>query len=301
MGGQNHSKRSNAMLCQDIVIGNRFWHDSFGFTCRLYEGANWCANGGRGDGWREFWGGFNNYKKDGYNGRTACCGCGGGNKNPDTFNSDLPMYSGVDVYPYADIDQYWTASDVDDGCRHSDKPEPCIPGNVWSDAFGYSCLAYYYGDFCTVDGEQGPGWDLGKFGPVESYYNPLASATNPYAACGACGGGTADPTPESTTSMTGCTCCDGRCGPIEWNTTGQWESTTGQTTTMTFSAATESTEGQTTEETTTGTTAATTTNSMETGTTETTTEEPTTTTTEEVCPCTDDVTGQIFNGFTPFF
>jgi len=35
--------------------------------------------------------------------------------------------------------------------------------------------------------------------------------------------------------------------------------------------------------------------------TETTTEEPTTTTTEEVCPCTDDVTGQIFNGFTPFF
>jgi len=34
---------------------------------------------------------------------------------------------------------------------------------------------------------------------------------------------------------------------------------------------------------------------------ETTTEEPTTTTTEEVCPCTDDVTGQIFNGFTPFF
>jgi len=36
-------------------------------------------------------------------------------------------------------------------------------------------------------------------------------------------------------------------------------------------------------------------------TTQTTTEEPTTTTTEEVCPCTDDVTGQIFNGFTPFF
>ena len=37
-------------------------------------------------GWREYWGGFNLYKKDGYNGRAACCGCGGGNKNPDSFS-----------------------------------------------------------------------------------------------------------------------------------------------------------------------------------------------------------------------
>ena len=149
---------------------------------------------------------------------------------------------------------YWQESDVDNGCTHSEDPEStCRPGEIWNDGSGYSCLAYYYGAFCTEDGEEGSGWDADKYGSVESYYNPENSGKNPFSACGACGGGIGVSTDEPTTK--------------EVTTTSAWSTrSTGTTTTFwTLSAPTESSQVPTLDTTTV--------------TTEPTTQEPTTSTT----------------------
>ena len=74
------------------------------FSCALYEGAKWCTSKRkRGKGWQTFWGGFNGFKKHGMNAFQACCGCGGGNRNPAKFDNTLPVYDGVPAYPYQKV------------------------------------------------------------------------------------------------------------------------------------------------------------------------------------------------------
>ena len=71
------------------------------FPCQLYEGAQWCTDEGeKGPGWDSFWGSFFGFVSHGMTCKEACCGCGGGNKDPDTFDDSLPIYDGVPEYPY---------------------------------------------------------------------------------------------------------------------------------------------------------------------------------------------------------
>ena len=59
----------------------------------------------------------------------------------------------------------------------------CKQGKVWHDSWGYSCLAYYYGNFCTKHGKTGKGWKVEDYGPISSYKNAGKDA---FEACGAC-------------------------------------------------------------------------------------------------------------------
>ena len=71
------------------------------FSCRLYEGAKWCTDTKQiGPGWNGFWGQLDGFTAHGMSAKEACCGCGGGNKNPDDSE---PLYSGVPSYPYAKV------------------------------------------------------------------------------------------------------------------------------------------------------------------------------------------------------
>ena len=76
------------------------------------------------------------------------------------------------------VDYHFTEEDHNTKLCHK-----CVEGNIWNDSWGYSCLAYHYGDFCTTDGETGPGWHP-SYGPIESYRNAKRDA---FGACGACG------------------------------------------------------------------------------------------------------------------
>merc|ERR1719361_1590452 len=109
----------------------------------------------------------------------ACCGCGGGNKDPSTFDETLPVYDGVPSYPYDKTDYHFTADDHNARICHK-----CVEGRMWNNYWGYSCLAYHYGNFCTIDGEVGPGWNTENYGPIAYYRNAKRDA---FKACGACG------------------------------------------------------------------------------------------------------------------
>jgi len=113
------------------------------------------------------------------NAKEACCGCGGGNRDPETFHHNLPIYNGVPDYPNDQID-YRFDLPSDKECKHCYK---CKANEIWNDHWGYSCKAYYFGNFCTEDGEKGPGWSS-SYGPIKSYHNACRDA---FSACGACG------------------------------------------------------------------------------------------------------------------
>ena len=57
-----------------------------------------------------------------------------------------------------------------------------MEGSVWNDGWGYSCLAYHYGEFCNKDGTAGSGWN-DYYGTMADYRNAEKDATT---ACGAC-------------------------------------------------------------------------------------------------------------------
>ena len=79
----------------------KFWVDKMEFPCALYEGAKWCTpSKGYGEGWNSFWGRFGGFKRKGKSAAKACCGCGGGLRNPKKFSDQLPVYTGVSEYPY---------------------------------------------------------------------------------------------------------------------------------------------------------------------------------------------------------
>ena len=79
---------------------------------------------------------------------------------------------------YFQIDYYFTASD-----KANNTPcYKCKEGKVWRDSWGYTCLAYYYGNFCTTNGTTG--WDVDSYGQISEYMNAGKDA---FEACGACG------------------------------------------------------------------------------------------------------------------
>ena len=76
------------------------------------------------------------------------------------------------------MDYHFTAADkADKNCYN------CEEGKGWHDSWGYSCLAYFYGNFCTKDGKVGKGWKVKKYGPISDYNNAGKDA---FEACGAC-------------------------------------------------------------------------------------------------------------------
>ena len=61
---------------------NTSWKDSEGYNCSQYSEYGWCnENGTYGDGWKNDWGKFEDFKKDGLDAIDACCQC---NKNIDS-------------------------------------------------------------------------------------------------------------------------------------------------------------------------------------------------------------------------
>ena len=190
----------SAQQCQDMRFRkNESWVDSMGFSCELYEGANWCTpSKGYGNGWDissdgreegvgdnvcQGWGRFKKFKnpvktKSGLSAMQACCGCGGGIRNSTNFSNELPIYTGVRKYPYANNDHHFSKEEeTNSNCYN------CKENQVWHDSCGYSCLAYYYGNFCTKDGKTGRGWNIEDYGPISSYKNGGKDA---FEACGAC-------------------------------------------------------------------------------------------------------------------
>ena len=76
------------------------------------------------------------------------------------------------------IDYRFVAQD-----QNSNNCHKCVAGKFWNDNWGYSCLAYHYGKFCTREGKIGPGWKS-SYGTITSYRNAKRDA---FKACGACG------------------------------------------------------------------------------------------------------------------
>ncbi len=61
---------------------NTTWEDSEGYNCSQYSEFGWCnENGTYGDGWKDDWGKFDDFKKDDLDAIDACCQC---NKNIDS-------------------------------------------------------------------------------------------------------------------------------------------------------------------------------------------------------------------------
>ena len=104
--------------CQDKTLRvGKFWVDSMNFDCTLYEGARWCtSSGGYGTGWNsndgggdeKYWEPFSGFRRQGKDAPNACCGCGGGNRNPRQFDNTLRIYRPVETYPYANVSFQFT-------------------------------------------------------------------------------------------------------------------------------------------------------------------------------------------------
>ena len=149
--------------------------------------------------------------------REACCGCGGGNRNPDTFieSQDFPIYSNSPnfelTYPseYQQVRYIRTISidnnnteitihntlqnDYKFDYSKDSKCEECVNANcynwkapkIWNDNYGYDCKAYYFGQFCTPYQTEGTGWWTG-YGNVIDYRNVCMNA---FEACAFCKSG----------------------------------------------------------------------------------------------------------------
>jgi len=177
-----------------------YWADNMGFDCAVYEGANWCtADGGYGEGWCDAlvdpegctlkwgpsyrWGSF--AYQAGPNNPTApeaCSGCG--SSCPPAHHTRTPIEFPAGCSDYA---------------RDAE-------GNFWRDTYGYSCLAYQYGNFCKPNPtglgpeyipDNDPGlWKISSYGFMAAYkwhtYIPDTGEIEKQDArfaCCVCGGG----------------------------------------------------------------------------------------------------------------
>lgn len=56
---------------------NTEWRDNEGYSCQQYGEFNWCTpQGGKGDGWDDQWGSFEDFKNQGATALDICCECG---------------------------------------------------------------------------------------------------------------------------------------------------------------------------------------------------------------------------------
>ena len=158
--------------------------DGMDFNCTLYEGARWCAVDAAGDvvegpGWCSW---FNPSNCDvarawrwpdhevyangaGRWGRSCCCDTGL-----------------AETYPYDEA-----------GGECADRRNS--RGGAWHDPYGYSCRAYHFGSFCTLDGTPGSGWKA-RDGDLADYVRDRMS---PLDACCACGAPARAPAPATGT------------------------------------------------------------------------------------------------------
>jgi len=107
------------------------WADTEGDGCGSYAEQGWCnADGTPGTGWDGEWGNFVDFFSQGHSALTACCVCGGGNRNSGAARN---------------------------AC--SDVPS-------WKDPDGDGCAEYANFKWCTSTGSFGVGWheEWGNFG-----------------------------------------------------------------------------------------------------------------------------------------
>lgn len=162
------------------------WKDNGEFNCLMYEGADWCnVDGTRGEGWKWgqqnfMWGTINSWSVDGVSAFDACCACGGGQANQDCAYADC--WEPIDPpYQYEGL-----STTCEDAKFPSNKGPPYRRGHYWTDDYGYSCRAYATGNYCTADGQTGPGWRSDLWDPISSYAN---GGMDGFEACCVCGGG----------------------------------------------------------------------------------------------------------------
>jgi len=66
------------------------WVDSKGYSCEDYVRKKWCTKDGKyGLGWSNFWGAFDRYRNSAHTAMTACCACGGGDREDEGASSQL--------------------------------------------------------------------------------------------------------------------------------------------------------------------------------------------------------------------
>jgi len=152
------------------------FRDSMKFNCTLYEGAKWCMVDDSGDvvegpGWCSWahtlgnshpctiaksrrWDKHETFNRRGRWAKSCCCNTG--------IAETYPYEGGGECVDYEQSG-----------------------GKPWHDQYGYSCRAYHFGSFCTLDGEQGSGWKPSD-GPLSDYKWDGKTVLE---ACCTCGGG----------------------------------------------------------------------------------------------------------------
>lgn len=155
------------------------------FNCTLYEGAKWCEVDAAGEvvegpGWCSW---FNPVE----------CGIDQSIRWPHhewyanaagQWAKSCCCDTGVaDTYPY------------EGGGECADQLNS--EGGTWHDPNGYSCRAYHFGSFCTLEGGDGTGWDLEAYGPISEF---VYDGMSPLEACCTCGGSDFA-TPSTSTSI----------------------------------------------------------------------------------------------------
>lgn len=136
------------------------WTDSEGDACYSYSVLSLCTSDGHsGSGWRKEWGTFQSFTSNGYDASEACCACGGGSFTNQGYNAH----------------------------RCADKVD-------WEDKDGDGCYEYGLNNWCTDDGEPGPGWHTEDWGQMSLFTHNGASALEACCVCGGGGKGTGFPT-----------------------------------------------------------------------------------------------------------
>ena len=78
------------------------------------------------------------------------------NKDVSTFDAGLPEYKKLEKYPFDLTDYKFSESDIGEDCYHMNNGNwgGCKASIRWNDNYGYTCKAYYYGNFCDQTGTQ---------------------------------------------------------------------------------------------------------------------------------------------------
>mmetsp|Transcript_110741 Transcript_110741/g.352787 ORF Transcript_110741/g.352787 Transcript_110741/m.352787 type:complete len:1159 (-) Transcript_110741:110-3586(-) len=87
-GGAKHLYLAN----QGGACGNipERWLDAKGYSCKAYSERKWCTSTGEyGTKWFLLWGHFSRYQNFGQTASTACCDCGGGDREDRTASSQI--------------------------------------------------------------------------------------------------------------------------------------------------------------------------------------------------------------------
>lgn len=173
---------TEAGTCVDEPKG---WQDAFGASCTQYVTSQWCTPyGAPGTGWAPWWGTMDEFAVENVSAADACCGCGGGvggTRPPSFAPTSAPSVSPTINDGTTTIDTPTTTvfSSTTPKPRCADSPP------WWQDSFGATCAQYGGSQWCTLDGQTGPGWAT-WWGEIEDY---AVNGITAFQACCDCGGG----------------------------------------------------------------------------------------------------------------